>query len=117
LDPPFESLERKVGDVQQILAAKDFDRLQPLATGLVNQDDLTKSAFARIVGFFDESYACVENSLCDENVAVVLLKAPASEFVSAFGSHIMFIRNQYKSTKYGSGAFKVRSLEKQFTVF
>lgn len=107
----------KAGEVQQIIAVKDFDRLRRLTTGLVNQDEAGKTAFARAVGFFDEAYACVENSLCDHNVAVLLLKTPASEFVSAFGSHIVFIRDEYKSTKYGSGAFKVRSLERQFSVF
>jgi hypothetical protein len=94
----------------------DDTRLQ-LTSGLVNQDDQSKTAFARVVGFFDEAYACVDNSLCDQNVAVLLLKTPASEFVSAFGSHIMFIREEYKSVKYGTGVFKVRSLDKRLSVF
>jgi hypothetical protein len=113
----FNRWNEKASDVQQILATKDFDRLRRLASGLVNQDDQSKTAFARVVGFFDEAYACVDNSLCDQNVAFFLLKTPASEFVSAFGSHIMYIRQEYKSEKYGTGLFKVRSLDKRFSVF
>ena len=106
----------KASEVKQILEVKDFARLQSLASGLINQDDAGKTAFAKTIGFFDESYACIENELCDHNVAVVLLKSPASEFVSAFGSYIISVRKDYNNAKYGAGAYKIRALEKKFSV-
>ena len=107
----------KAAEAQKFLDLKDFDAIAKLAIAIADKDEHSKRAFARSINFFDEAYACVESVLCDHNAAVVLLQKPASDFVNIFGSYVMIIRKEYKNNKYASGAFRIKSLEKRFSIF
>jgi len=75
------------------------------------------AAMERILSFFDELIACVSNSLCDNNTAYALFKEPAYQFASAYGSYVIYIRQEFDNKKYGTGLFQTRALEKSMSIF
>jgi len=100
-------------DAQGRVAQGDMQGLQNLVVSLVS-DDKGSAAMERVLSFFDELSACVENALCDHNAAYGLLKDQAEQMADAYGPYIVFIRDKYKNVNYGSGLIKARALTKEF---
>jgi hypothetical protein len=103
-------------EVKKLIAQDNEEEVRKLATSLVS-DEEGRKAFAAVLSFFDGLSACVESSLCDRNAAVAVLKGPAYQIASAFGSHIVYVRETYGNKNYGTGLFKTRALEKGISLF
>jgi len=102
--------------VKPLLDQQEYDELAALVITLVS-DNSSRQAFGHIVDFFDEFYSCVENSLCDRNSGVALLKDSAGEFIGPYGAYINFLRNKYGDETIGSSVYKVHSMTKEFSLF
>jgi hypothetical protein len=106
----------KADEVNKLIAQGHEEGMRELTTSLVT-DEEGRKAFAGVLSFFDALSACVEASLCDRNAAVALLKVPATQITSAFGSHIIYIRETNGNGNYGTGLFKMRALEPGISIF
>jgi hypothetical protein len=106
----------KAGEIDALLAQNDEQGLLALTRSIVS-DEQGLIAFEGIASFFDGLSACVEAALCDHNTATAMLKHPAHEFVGAFGSYIVYVRQTHRNSTYCSGLFKINTLEKRFNLF
>lgn len=103
-------------EVKKLTDANDQEGIRKLASAIA-MDEAGRKSFEEVLGFFDGLAACVETSLCDGNSAAALLRLPASDFASAFGPHIIFVRKMFGNTEYGTGLFQTRALERRWSLF
>jgi hypothetical protein len=106
----------KAAEADALLGANDQQGLLRLTRSIVS-DEQGLAAFEGIASFFDGLSACVDSNLCDRNTAAAMLKHSAHEFVGAFGSYIIDVRQTHKNSTYCSGLFKINALEKRFNLF
>ncbi len=104
-----EQWNAKAADVEALLAKNDEPGLAQLVAALL-QTDQAQTALAQLVLFFDETYSCVDKSLCDNNAAYALLKNPADQIFVMYGSYLTAVRQH--NPNYATGILKVRALTK-----
>jgi hypothetical protein len=101
--------------VKPLLDERKDEELRELVISIVEHDPDNKRAFSRVTDFFEEFNSCIENSLCDVNSGVALLKVRAREFIGPYGAYIQFLRNKYDNSTIGSGVYKVASMSPEST--
>jgi hypothetical protein len=102
----------KTAEAMQLLQKNDANGFNQLVGSLL-QTEQEQTALNELILFFDGTYSCVGNSLCDSNATIALLQEPANQIYSAYGSYLA--NAQQKNPNYALGIVKIRSLAKTWS--